>query len=99
MEGYERNLEAHAGDEEHEAEDAEQRAVEQGTDLVKVERTRGTVDEGDAVEQEGAGEEGQEDELRAGFGTLHAAFVEGHQCCHGHGSQFEADEEHQEVAA
>lgn len=106
VEGHEGNLKAHAGDEEREAEDGEELGVyspvgasEDAVDFIKIERAGGTIDEADAVEQQGAGEEGEEDELRAGFCTFVAFLVKSHEGCHGDGGEFEADEEHEEVAA
>ena len=100
MEGNERNLEAHARDEEHEAEDAQHAvARKQYADFAEIERARSSVDERHAIEEQRAGEEGEQDELRAGLGTLEAALVERHERRHGHGSEFETDEEHEEVAA
>ena len=100
VEGNERYLEAHARDEEHEAEDAQHAvARKQCADFAEIERARGSVDERHAIEEQCAGEEGEQDELRAGLGTLEAALVERHECRHGHGGEFKADEEHEEVAA
>ena len=98
MEGHEGNLEAHTGDEEDEAEDAEQ-VDGHGGHLAEIERAGSAIQQGDAVEQEGGREEGEEDELGAGFCALGALLVVGDEGRHGDGGELKADEEHQEVAA
>ena len=67
-------------------------------DFVEVERAAGAIDEGDAVEQESAREEGGEDVLGSGFGAFPVLLGEGHEGGHGHGGELQADEEHEEVA-
>ena len=78
---------------------AEERTVDEYPNLVEVEGARDAVDERDAVEEQGAGEESEEDVLGTGLSTLRALLVEGHECRHGHGGEFETDEEHEEVSA
>ena len=103
MEGYERNLEAHAGNEEEHAE--EHHGIEHLTvayclpDTVEVEGAGDTVDEADAEEQQGSGEECEQNELGTGFGAFVAVLVEGHGGSHGDAGGFKTDEEHEEVSA
>ena len=54
MEGNEGNLEAHAGDEEHEAEDAQEIETQAAANFIEIECSSHAVDERDAIEQEGA---------------------------------------------
>ena len=68
-------------------------------DGIKIEGSGSTVDKGNAIEQEGSGEEGEQDELGCGFCAFVAVLVERHDGRHGHGGEFETDEEHQEVTA
>ena len=100
MEGHERNLEAHSGNEEHHAQNAEPAfAIKQGAKLVEVERAGAAINQREAIEQQRTGEEGQEDKLGACLYAFVAVFVVGHKGGHRDRSQLQADEEHQEVAA
>ena len=98
VEGHQGNLKAHAGEEEYEAHDLQGFGPEQGGYVAEIEGAGGTVNQGDTVEQQSAGEEGAEDVFGAGFGGVVAVFVERYQGSHRDAGGFQADEEQQEVA-
>ena len=84
VEGNQRNLEAHSGQEEGQTEQRQrERATAAEAHEVEVERAERAVEERDAVEHQRCGEEGEKNELRTGFGALIAQFVVGHQGSHG----------------
>ena len=107
MEGYERNLEGQAAEEEHEAHNAQRRegdaqgrdALEGGGYIAEVEGAGSRIDERDAEEHDAAGERGHKDVLGGSLGGLLAMAVEGDHTGQGHGGHLKAEEEHEEVAA
>ena len=98
VEGHQGDLEAHAGEEEHQGHHLQRAAVQGGGDVLEVEGARGAVDQREAEQQQGAAEHRRQDVLGACLGTLMAVFVKCYQRCHGDAGRLQADEEHQEVA-
>ena len=69
-----------------------------GGKVFKIQRSGGTVNHGQAEQQQGAGEEGGKNILGSCFGRVVTVFVEGNQGSHRDGCRFQPDEEHQEVS-
>ena len=98
VEGNQRNLEAHTGEEEHQCHDLQGAAVQGGGDILEVEGARRAVYQRQAEQQQGAGEHGCQDILGTSLGGLEAELVEGDQSHHRDAGRFKSDEEHQEVS-
>ena len=98
MEGNERNFETDAGQEEGQTEQCHRkRATTAEAHEMEIEGSTRAVEERNAIEHERCRKQGEENELRAGFGTLIAHFVISHQRGHRHRGEFETDEEHEEM--
>ena len=98
MEWYEAQLEGQTGKEEYQSQDLQRTAIQTCRDILEIHRTDGAINHRDTIQEDTAAEQGRKDELGSGFGTMTFVLVEGNQTSHGYSSEFETQEEQQEVS-
>ena len=98
MEGYETQLEAQSGKEEHHRHYLERGSGQGCGDAGKVGGTGCTVYHGDTIKHQGRREHGVQDEFGSCFRAVMAVFVESHQTGHRDTGQFQAHVEQNEAA-
>ena len=98
VERHERYFESQSAEEERQARDHERCGLERLRHIAEIERTAVGIEEGESEEHHAARERCGEDVLGSALGRVVAVAVESHETCHGNGSHFESEVEHEEMS-